>query len=366
MEMPGSAVINRRSALALSLAGTAALSFSAESFGSAPQSMNDRLAGDLTPVHDPCIIREGDTYYVYCTTMDANKKGQIPMRRSKNLLHWEFIGDALPAIPAWAYAKIPDTIGMWAPDLSYVNGKFYLYYAVSSFGTNRSCIGFATNETLDPASPKYKWADQGLVFESFKSDNYNCIDPTHVIDETGQQWLAFGSFWEGIMMIKLDNTTGKPVPGDKHLLNLAQRPTPDGGLDTIEANYVTYRDGYYYLFASYDYCCKGVFSTYYTAMGRAKSVTGPYVDKLGRKLSDGYGEVVLKADQQEKGAWRGPGHCAVLHDKDGQYYIVYHAYYKPPGYFKMTDAERIKARAGAPYLRIAPLVWKDGWPIALM
>jgi arabinan endo-1,5-alpha-L-arabinosidase len=362
-------MINRRRALQGSLLGLAAtgLPYAAVAWAQTPRPINDRMSGDITPVHDPCIIREGDTYYVYCTTMDSKKRGQIPMRRSKDLLKWEFIGDAFPEIPPWAYAKIPDTIGMWAPDLSFVNGQYYLYYAVSSFGTNRSCIGFATNATLDPKSPKYKWRDHGLVFESFKTDDYNCIDPSHFVDAQGNQWLAFGSFWAGIMMIKLDPKTGKPVPGDKHLYNLAQRPTPEGGLDTIEANYVIYRDGYYYLFASYDYCCKGIFSTYYTAMGRSRSVTGPYLDKLGRKMTDGYGSVILKADQEEKGHWRGPGHCAILRDKGGQDYIVYHAYYKPDGVFQMTDAEKMKNHVGAPYLRIAPLVWsKDGWPTAIM
>jgi len=358
--------LNRRGALAGSLFGLAAASLSSvPGLALAPKRMNDRLTGDLTPVHDPCIIRDGDTYYVYCTTMNADKKAQIPMRRSKDLVKWEFIGDAFPAIPAWAYAKIPDTIGMWAPDLSYAEGRFYLYYAVSSFGSNRSCIGYATNLTLDPKSPKYKWVDHGLVFESFRNDNYNCIDPTHFVDRDGAHWLAFGSFWGGIMLLRLDAKTGKPAPGDRRLVNLAQRPTPQGGLDTIEANYLIERGGYYYLFASYDYCCKGIFSTYYTALGRSKAVTGPYLDRLGRPMTGGYGSVILKADQEEKERWRGPGHCAVLHDKDGQDYIVYHAYNKPPDMKHLSAADR--KLVGAPYLRIAPLVWSsDGWPTALM
>ena len=358
--------IDRRSAVKLSAFGVAALVVpSLSGRAQAPRSINDRLTGDLTPVHDPCIIRDGDTYYVYCTTMNADKKAQIPMRRSKDLLKWESIGNAFPEIPPWAYAKIPDTIGMWAPDLSFANGQFYLYYAVSSFGTNRSCIGFATNATLDPKSAKYKWVDHGLVFESFKSDNYNCIDPTHFVDREGGHWLAFGSFWGGIMLLKLDPKTGKPSPGDKHLINLAQRPTPEGGLDTIEANYFIEHGGFYYLFASYDYCCKGIFSTYYTAMGRSKNIAGPYLDREGRPMTAGFGSVILKADQEEKGRWRGPGHCAVLRDKDGRDYIVYHAYNKPPDMKHPSKVDR--KLVGAPYLRIAPLVWSsDGWPTALM
>jgi arabinan endo-1,5-alpha-L-arabinosidase len=364
--MPTNNPIDRRSALRLSAFGVAALSVpSLSGWAQAPRSLNDRMTGNITPVHDPCIIREGDTYYVFCTTMNADKKAQIPIRTSKDLVKWELAGYVFPNIPAWAYKQIPDTIGMWAPDISFVNGTYYLYYAVSSFGTNRSTIGFATNVTLDPKSPKYKWVDHGVVFESFKNDNYNCIDPTHMVDREGNHWLAFGSFWAGIMMLKLDPKTGKPTPGDRHLINLAQRPTPEGGLDTIEANFMIERNGYYYLFASYDYCCKGIFSTYYTAMGRSKSITGPYLDKLGHPMTQGYGSVVLKADQEEKGRWRGPGHCAVLHDKDGKDYIVYHAYNKPPDMKHLSEAD--KKLVGAPYLRIAPLVWsKDGWPTAMM
>ncbi len=348
--------ISRRKALqgsvAVGLAAAAVPTLTA-AWAQTPKPINDRMSGNLTPVHDPSIIRAGDTYYVFSTTMNDKKQAQVPIRTSKDLLKWELEGYAFPKIPAWAVQRIPDTIGVWAPDISYLNGTFYLYYAVSSFGSNRSAIGLATNTTLDPKSPNYHWDDRGVVFESFPKDDYNCIDPTHVVDLQGNQWLAFGSFWSGLKIFKLDPKTGKPESDNPHLFSIAERPTPEGGLDTIEANYIMERDGYYYLFASYDYCCKGVNSTYYTAMGRSKSVTGPYLDEEGRSMMNGYGTVILKADQEEKQRWRGPGHCAILRDHGGQDYIIYHAY--------------DKLHNGAPYLRIAPLVWsKDGWPTAIM
>ncbi|MGA7674136.1 MAG: arabinan endo-1,5-alpha-L-arabinosidase [Rhizomicrobium sp.] len=320
-----------------------------------PEPINDRMTGDLSPVHDPCIIREGDTYYVYCTTMRDDGQAQLSMRVSKDLLSWKKIGDIFPEIPAWMKKEIPDVRALWAPDITLYRGKYWLYYAGSTFGTNVSAIGLATNATLDPSAPNYRWEDHGLVFRSHKTDDYNCIDPSHVIDRHGGSWLAFGSFWSGIKIMQLDPATGKPRPGDRKLHGIAERPTPEGGLDTIEANFIIERGGYYYLFASYDYCCKGVNSTYYTAYGRSKHITGPYLDKKGRSMMNGYGEVILKADQEEKGRWRGPGHCAILRDR-GQDYIVYHAY----------DKEN-KKHPGMPNLRIAPLVWsKDGWATALM
>ena len=112
------------------------------------------------------------------------------------------------------------------------------------------------------------------------------------------------------------------------------------------------RKGYYYLFASYDYCCKGVQSTYYTAVGRSKAVTGPFLGRTGESMAQGSGTVILRADLREQGRWRGPGHCAVFND-EGQDYIVYHAY----------DA----AHDGRPTLRIAPLGWtEDDWPAAFV
>ena len=315
-------------------------------------SINDRMRGDISPVHDPCIIREGDTYYVFCTTMPDDGAAQISFRTSKDLVSWTKRGDVFPAVPAWLKAEIPSVTALWAPDISFYKGQYWLYYAASSFGTNVSVIALATNKTLDPKSPDYKWEDRGAVFRSTLSDDYNCIDPAHIVDRDGRSWLAFGSFWSGLKLLELNPATGKPASAKPHLYSLAARPTPEGGLDTIEAAFLIERGGYYYLFASYDYCCKGVNSTYYTAMGRAKNITGPYLDREGRKMLDGYGTVILKADQQEKGRWRGPGHCAILRDP-GRDYIVYHAY--------------DKRHHGAPYLRIAPITWsKDGWPSAAM
>ena len=156
--------LSRRRALQGSFTAGLAVALPTTLWAQTPKSMNDRLTGDLTPIHDPCIIREGDTYYVYCTTMDQKLQGQIPVHTSKDLLAWKYIGDALPALPDWALKKIPSTHGIWAPDLSVANGKYYLYYAVSSFGSNQSVIGLATNATLDPTSPNYKWEDHGPVY----------------------------------------------------------------------------------------------------------------------------------------------------------------------------------------------------------
>jgi arabinan endo-1,5-alpha-L-arabinosidase len=309
--------------------------------------LNPRLAGDLYPIHDPCVIKASDTFYVFCTTPRADTPAQIPWYRSKDLLHWERGGHALTALPSWAKQAVRHTESCWAPDISFFEGQYYLYYACSTFGSNRSVIGLATNTTLNPAEPGYRWEDRGLVLESQTSDDFNALDPNRVIDRSGKHWLAFGSFWTGLKIVPLDPRTGMPPP-DAQRSNLARRPRAP---DAIEAVFIIQRAGNYYLFASFDFCCRGADSSYYTVVGRSPDILGPYVDRSGKPMMGGGGTLVLAADAGER-RWRGPGHIAILRDA-GKDYIVYHAY----------DADH----SGRPTLRIAPLGWtEDNWPAAFV
>src|ERR1022692_4006907 len=115
------------------------------------------LTGDVENVHDPVIMKDGDTYYVFCT---GGRPGQgvIPIRTSRDLRAWTLAGYVMPKLPDWATAEIPGATGAWAPDISLYNGRYHLYYAVSTFGSRNSAIGLMTNRTLDPKSPQYQWA----------------------------------------------------------------------------------------------------------------------------------------------------------------------------------------------------------------
>ena len=126
-------------------------------------------------------------------------------------------------------------------------------------------IGLATNVTLDPASPQYQWIDEGLVIRSVPTDNWNAIDPNMGFDADNTPWLSFGSFWDGIKMRRIDRSTGKLAAADTTLYALASR-----GGDAIEAPSIVYRDGYYYLFVSFDLCCRSVISTYNIRVGRSE------------------------------------------------------------------------------------------------
>jgi arabinan endo-1,5-alpha-L-arabinosidase len=301
--------------------------------------------GAVYPIHDPCIIADGDTYYLFCTTPGRDGPAQIPWYRSKDLSSWARGGHVFPETPAWASSQIAGTKGCWAPDISFSGGQYFLYNACSTFGSNHSVIGLATNPTLDPLDPGYHWEDRGLVLESQTHDDFNAIDPNRIIDRDGHNWLAFGSFWTGLKILPLDPVTGKPPQGAARR-DLARRPDKP---DAIEGVFIISRDGHYYLFASFDFCCRAAQSTYYTVVGRAKSVLGPYVDRSGKPMMQGGGTIILAAGPDEA-RWRGPGHIAVLADGATDY-IVYHAY----------DAEN----NGRPTLRIAPMSWtNDGWPIA--
>jgi arabinan endo-1,5-alpha-L-arabinosidase len=295
--------------------------------------------GDVRNVHDPTVIEEGGKYYIFST------RAGIAVRCSEDLVRWRLCGDVFGHLPGWAVEDVKGLRGLWAPDISYFNGKYHLYYSASTFGSNRSSIGLVTNRTLDAASDKYRWEDQGKVISSTAADDWNAIDPNIVLDEDGQPWLSFGSFWGGIKVRKIDPATGKLSTADQTLYSLASRPRTKELPGAIEAPAILRKNGYYYLFVSFDFCCRGVNSTYNIRVGRSRKVTGPYVDRSGKPMMEDGGTILLAGE----GRWRGPGHCAILQEKGGEK-LVYHAY----------DAE---AR-GIPTLRITPLNWDaEGWPV---
>jgi arabinan endo-1,5-alpha-L-arabinosidase len=312
-----------------------------------------RLSGDIAGTHDPSIIKEGKTWYVFATGK-APGGGQIAVRCSGDLEHWKLCGHVFDAIPAWILERSPGTKDLWAPDISYVHHEYRLYYAYSLFGKNTSGIALATNKSLDPTNPSYKWTDKGLVLESKAEDNFNAIDPNFVLDGKAGEWLLFGSFWDGIKMRRV-NGSGFLSASDTTIYSLARRTKPaevataPPGLaanwQAIEAPYLVRHEGYFYLFTSWDLCCRGLNSTYKTMVGRSKSITGPYVDANGRELTDGGGTAVLLANSR----WLGPGGASVYQDSHKQSLIVFHAY---------------DSKTGTPSMQLSTIDWTGGWPHA--
>ena len=299
-----------------------------------------------TAVHDPVMIKQGNTYYLFSTGWG------ISFFSSKDLKNWKKEKPVFTSAPQWALKAIPGFKGhIWAPDISYHNGKYYLYYAVSAFGKNTSCIGLAINKTLDPSSPDYKWEDLGKVIQSVPGrDMWNAIDANQIDDENGNHWLTFGSFWNGMKLVKLNNHL-TAVAQPEEWYTVAARPRnfsePDSlaGNAAIEAPFIIKKDKYYYLFVSWDYCCRGEKSDYKVVMGRSEKLTGPYLDKNGVSMVQNGGSLIVQGDNKE---WFGAGHNSV-YNFDGKYYIIYHGY----------DAKD----KGKPKLIINELDWdNEGWP----
>lgn len=316
------------------------------------------VSGDTEFVHDPSIIKDGGAWYLFGTATGPVRDGELPVRCSRDLHEWKRCGNVFASIPEWIKKQSPTTKELWAPDISYFNGEYHLYYAFSVFGKNTSGIALATNKTLDPRSRDFQWKDRGLVLLSTEKDDFNAIDPNLVKDGEGSAWLAFGSFWNGIKMRRIDPKTGLLSRSDSNLYSLARRKRPanpppnppglPGNWQAIEAPFIVHHGNYFYLFVSFDLCCRGTKSTYKTMVGRSAKVTGPYVDASGIPMLEGGGTPVLLGNSR----WFGPGGESIRMGADhglgdDHDIIVFHAYAATTGY---------------PYLQISTIDWSGGWP----
>lgn len=290
------------------------------------------LSGELE-VHDPTIAAVSDGYRIFGTGPG------ILQRSSPDLREFETETAVFAESPAWIEPRVPGATHLWSPDVSFFDGRYHLYYAASTFGDDRSCIGHAT--AADPTEPD-AWTDRGEIICSNAdgtAQDWNAIDPNLFIDTDGTPWLVFGSYLSGIKLIELEPDGGR-TKGE--LVSLASR---SGDTEAIQASSLFRHGRYYYLFASFDGCCRGVDSTHKISLGRATALEGPYLDRDGVPLLEGGGSVLLESDDR----FRGPGSSTILLD-GGKPLIVYHAY----------DAEN----DGLATLRISTLVFDDGWPVS--
>ncbi len=306
--------------------------------------------------HDPVMAEENGTYYVFTTGPG------ITVWKSENMRTWMRCPNVFAEDPDWVRKTIPEFAGhMWAPDIYFHNGFYFLYYSVSAFGKNTSCIGVATTPTLDADSPEYNWVDHGLVIQSVPGKlNWNAIDAQVLDDVNGEPYMTFGSFWSGLKLVKLEGDRLRLSESDLRMTTIASRiehpdapPPPEGypttpGSGEIEAPFIFRRAGYYYLFASIDRCCRGPESTYKVIVGRSADIKGPYLDREGKSLLEGGGTIILEGDED----WYAVGHNSV-YSFNGTDYIVYH------GYEKSTSE-------GLPRLCINELAWdNEDWPVVI-
>jgi arabinan endo-1,5-alpha-L-arabinosidase len=265
---------------------------------------NNGLRGYLG-VHDPCMIKADDTYYVLTTGMGV--------KSSKDMVYWVSAGNLWDRDTkfSWWNNDIPDRVGLWAPDIHYANGKYHVYYSVSAWMNFKSSVGYTTNVTLDKKDPRYKWVDEGQVV-NYKNggDSVNVIDPNFFADKDGKQYLIYGSYKGGLRLVELDPKTGKPFSDKPQLYTITTR--------LGEGSYIIKGPDYYYVFASRGKCCAGIESTYQIVIGRAKDVKGPYLNKEGKSWVDNNYSVFLAGDYDEPGR----GHNGFFAQGDTTYIML--------------------------------------------
>ena len=259
---------------------------------------------------DPSVMKAEDGYfYLYATG------GNIWIHRSKDLVHWDFVSGAFEddKKPDWE-----EVTGIWAPDINYINGKYVMYYSMSSWGGGETCgIGVAVSDT-----PQGPFTDKGKLFRSNEIGVHNSIDPFYIEDE-GKKYIFWGS-WYGIWGVELSDD-GLSLKGgiqhakeSKKMIAAASQNT-----NSYEGSYILKRGDYYYLFCSTGTCCEGVNSTYKTVVGRSTELFGEYVNKNGEKMLDNKHTVLI--DRNE--AFLGTGHNSeIVQDAKGRDWILYHAY----------------------------------------
>lgn len=284
---------------------------------------------------DPSVIKDGEYFYAYGTEDNWGEEGGyhlVPVIQSKDLVHWNVIGNSMEKKPNWKPKG-----GIWAPDVTKVGDRFFMYYSFSTWGDPNPGIGLAIAEK--PTGP---FADQGPVFTSEEIGVANSIDPFY-FEENGKKYLIWGSF-HGLYLTQL-SSDGSKAEGEK--IKLAG--------NHLEAAYLIKKDGYFYLFGSSGTCCEGAKSTYKVLVGRSKNLFGPYLDQEGNELLNGSaGSLVVKSNSGDTG-YAGPGHNAeIITDDKGKDWLLYHGMDKSKPKLNNGTNRRV--------LLMDPLIWNEGWP----
>jgi len=325
------------------------------------------ISGAIQGTHDPSqIAQQNGVYYVYSTADNLN------LKTSTDLINWQWGTKPFQfpqGIPQWMVnfcqggADAPPW-NLWAPEIVRLGTTYYLYYSRNcprAGGGEQSLLGVATSPSLTAPN----WTDQGQVLSvDLNTAHYRVIDPAVLVDPTNRVWVAVGSFGSpdalgfqngGIRIFEINPSTGK-------LLNASDPGTRLAG-SWIEAPYLQYRNGYYYLYFNQERCCAGVNSRYFIRIGRSTNLLGPYLDKDGTRLLDQGGTLFKGLDydanylnnnprpnQGAIGRELGPGHVGIHRTTEGVDLFTYHFY-------------DLGTANGEPTMGLRALVYgEDGWP----
>lgn len=295
---------------------------------------------------DPAALLAPDGYYyAYGTqTLRDGHWVNIQVARSSDLIHWEFIGDALPEKPAWAR----DTQDFWAPSVIYDGETYFMYYSATPDVCHRHERGhaLAVATSKSPAGP---FEDMGMPL--LLGAGFEYIDPMAFDDPvSGKRYLYWGSGFQPIKVQELapDRMSFAPNTNPVDLV----WPNPEKGAfpRLVEAAWVIRHDRHYYLFYSGDNCC-GPDAEYGVMVARSDSPTGPF-ETLEQAKGVAHSLILHKNHY-----WLAPGHNCVIGDQAGQLWMLYHAI--DPSRPRQRHEDEINSRR---VLLIDKIEWNDGWP----
>jgi arabinan endo-1,5-alpha-L-arabinosidase len=306
-------------------------------------------------VHDPSIIKDGDYYYSYSTDagFGIDVRSGIQIRKSKDLVDWDFVGWVFNSLPQKGSDYIKQSGGtafnsLWAPYIMKVGSEYRLYYSLSSAKPRLSVIGLAT-----ASSPLGPWTEKGLVVTS-RDDNSiqtNAIDPTVVVTPAGEHWFYYGSAWDGIYILKLNASTGLADNSSNKGTRIAQRGFTDDKINgNIEGAEIIYNAtlNKYFLFIAYDW----LQTKYNVRVGRADSPEGPFLDFNGKDMNeeeDNIPMILAPYKFAGHGGWQGTSHPSVF--SDGSNFFMAHQGRPGVNSFYMV-------------MHVRKIFWtSDGWPV---
>ncbi|KAJ4990465.1 arabinan endo-alpha-l-arabinosidase a [Stagonosporopsis vannaccii] len=297
--------------------------------------------GTCTNAHDPSLVRRDDgTYFRFSTG------GKVAVHTAPSIQGpWSYKGAALPNGSKINKAGNQD---LWAPDVSKVGNTYYLYYSVSTFGSQNSAVGVATSSTMDVGS----WTDLGSTgVDSVAGSQFNAIDG-NLQSANGKLYMNFGSFWSDLFQIEMSATPTKVAKAISSATQVAFVPTAP---QAQEAAFGYKYGSYYYLFFSVGSCCgydssrPAAGKEYKIQACRSSSVSGPFIDKSGKSCLQGGGTTVL-----ESHGWvYGPGGQGVLNDPSLGPVLYYHYVDTRIGY---ADSQK--------QFGVNKLDFSSGWPVA--
>jgi arabinan endo-1,5-alpha-L-arabinosidase len=278
-------------------------------------------------VHDPSIIKVGDWFYCYNTDVayGAAPRIGIMVRKSKDLVEWQYVGWVFDNLPSQSDQYITSqgatpVQGLWAPYIMKAGSEFRLYYSLAATSGRISCIGLAT-----ATSPEGPWTEKGLVVSSINAGpGTNAIDPTVVVTPSGQHWMVYGSSWDGLFELQLNPSTGLALnSGDKGVRKVRRGITNgiiNGNLEGAEIIYNA-QNSMYYLFVAYDWLS----TKYNVRVFRSSNPDGPFLDFNGVNVdnqADNGPMIIAPYKFNGHGGWQGVSHCSVFQD-NGQFYIAH-------------------------------------------